>query len=382
MKDSSYPARVWLEVDLQTVRANFRAVAKHASPAGVFTVLKADAYSMGADALAEIFAGEKACAGFCVATLEEALALKKWGKSIQILGPVLDFELEEALANDFVLGINSVETAEKIRQAALRQNRIARCHIKLDTGMGRSGVISGDREQLCRVAESVTLPGLDCCGAYTHFPSSEYGASSGNLEQIGRFLECVEFLKKKGVDLRYIHMANSDAIQLLEKTHLAPFTHVRAGLILHGAFSGERNKAGVRQVFSLKSRLAAVRKMPAGYPVGYNSTCVLEKECFVGLVSAGYADGIPLGLSNRGAVVINGKRCPVLGRVSMDYMSVSLAAFESEAALPEEGSVVTLIGGEEPSGCITVEEYASWKGTHPYEILTSLSGSRMKRIYK
>ena len=380
MTECQGKARVWLEVDLQTVRENFRAVASHAAPAGVFTVLKANAYSMGGQALAEVLSQEKDCAGFCVATLEEALSLKKWGKSIQILGPVLDFELEEVVANDFILGINSAETAQKVSETALRQNKKARCHIKLDTGMGRFGVLSGDLTALEEVAKAVTLPGLDCCGAYTHFPSSEYGEVPANLEQIGRFLESVEFLKKKGVALSCIHMANSDAIQLLTGTRQAPFTHVRAGLILHGAFSGERNKAGVKQVFTLKSRLAAVRKMPAGHPVGYNSTCVLEKDCVVGLVSAGYADGIPLGMSNKGFVLIRGKRCPVLGRVSMDYMSVLLSGFP-EGAFPETGEEVTLIGNEGDSS-VTVEEYASWKGTHPYEILTSLSGNRVKRFYK
>jgi len=221
------------------------------------------------------------------------------------------------------------------------------------------------------------LPGLDCCGIYTHFPSSERGPNEENLAQIERFLSVIRNLKKQGIAFRKIHMANSDAINHLPQTHQPPFTHVRAGIDLHGSFSGGRDGLGLESVFTLKSRLLAHRMMPAGHGIGYNSTCILPKDTRVGTVTAGYADGLPLGLSNRGKVIIRGKICPILGRISMDYMTVSLEAFGDDP--PEPGTEVTLIGRENGL-TVSTEEWAALKGTHAYDVLCSF-GPRVKRIY-
>ena len=172
-------------------------------------------------------------------------------------------------------------------------------------------------------------------------------------------------------------MANSDAINHLPQTHQPPFTHVRAGIDLHGSFSGGKDGLGLDSVFTLKSRLLAHRMMPAGHGIGYNSTCILPKDTRVGTVTAGYADGLPLGLSNRGKVIIRGKICPILGRISMDYMTVSLEAFGDDP--PGPGEEVTLIGRENGL-TVSTEEWASLKGTHAYDVLCSF-GPRVKRFY-
>ena len=160
-------------------------------------------------------------------------------------------------------------------------------------------------------------------------------------------------------------------------THQPPFTHVRAGIDLHGSFSGVNNNLELKPVFSLKARLLAHRMMPAGHGIGYNSTCRLTGDTRVGTVTAGYADGIPLGISNRGKVIIRGKVCPVLGRISMDYLTVSLEPFGDEPPAP--GETVTLIGQEGPAA-VSTEEWAEWKGTHPYDVLCSFS-PRVTRFY-
>lgn len=367
-------ARVWLEINLDTVRENFLKIRKAAAPAQVMAVLKANAYGLGVRPIAETLL-KAGAAGFCAATLEEALFLKQYGKPVEILGGVLDFEREAAVAHGLILGLTDLECARKISAEAVRQNRIAECHFKLDTGMGRLGILARDAVRV--ILEILRLPNLDCCGIYTHFPSSERGPNEENLVQIRRFLSVIEQLAAKGITFRKIHMANSDAINHLPMTHQPPFTHVRAGIDLHGSFSGVNNNLELKPVFSLKSRLLAHRMMPAGHGIGYNSTCRLTGDTRVGTVTAGYADGIPLGISNRGKVIIRGKVCPVLGRISMDYLTVSLEPFGDEPPAP--GETVTLIGQEGPAA-VSTEEWAEWKGTHPYDVLCSFS-PRVKRFY-
>ena len=374
MNTQQEKARIWLEIDLDTVRGNFLKIKAAAAPAETLAVLKANAYGLGVKPIAEVLLNAGA-AGFCAATLEEALFLKSFGKPVQILGGVLDSEREAAVANGLILGITDLDCAKKISAEAVRQNRTAECHFKLDTGMGRLGILAADAEKI--IPQIMKLPGLDCCGIYTHFPSSERGQNEENLVQIERFLSVIRNLKKQGIAFRKIHMANSDAINHLPQTHQPPFTHVRAGIDLHGSFSGGKDGLGLDSVFTLKSRLLAHRMMPAGHGIGYNSTCILPKDTRVGTVTAGYADGLPLGLSNRGKVIIRGKICPILGRISMDYTTVSLEAFGDDP--PEPGAEVTLIGRENGL-TVSTEEWASLKGTHAYDVLCSF-GPRVKRIY-
>ena len=374
MNTQQEKARIWLEIDLDTVLGNFLKIKAAAAPAETLAVLKANAYGLGVKPIAEVLLNAGA-AGFCAATLEEALFLKNFGKPVQILGGVLDSEREAAVANGLILGITDLDCAKKISAEAVRQNRTAECHFKLDTGMGRLGILAADAEKI--IPQIMKLPGLDCCGIYTHFPSSERGQNEENLAQIERFLSVIRNLKKQGIAFRKIHMANSDAINHLPQTHQPPFTHVRAGIDLHGSFSGGKDGLGLDSVFTLKSRLLAHRMMPAGHGIGYNSTCILPKDTRVGTVTAGYADGLPLGLSNRGKVIIRGKICPILGRISMDYMTVSLEAFGDDP--PGPGAEVTLIGWENGL-TVSTEEWASLKGTHAYDVLCSF-GPRVKRIY-
>ncbi len=374
MNDGNVRARVWLEIDLDTAEDNFRKIAAAAAPAKPLAVLKANAYGLGVGPISRRL-DRAGAAGFCTADLKEALALKPLGKPVQILGGVLDFERAEAVANGIILGITDLEAAKRISAESVRQNKITECHVKVDVGMGRLGILADAAAEV--IPEILKLPNLNCCGIYAHFPSSERGENEENTRQIQRFLRVLGELGGKGIAFRKIHMANSDAVHHCPSVLKPPFTHVRTGIGLHGSFTGEANTLGLRPVFSLKTRLLAHRMMPAGHGIGYNSTCRLEKATRVGTVTAGYADGLPLGLSNRGHVLIQGKPCPILGRISMDYTTVSLEAFGDDP--PSPGEVVTLIGGTGQSA-VTVESWAGLKGTHPYDVLCSF-GPRVERIH-
>ncbi len=346
--------RIRADVNLTQLQKNFEVIRSRSKNMKVMTVVKADAYGLGVHPVAEALKNA-GCDGFCVATCAEGLELLKYEKPVQILGAVMEEELPAAVKHGFILGITDQETAERYNAEAEKQQKIIPCHFKIDTGMGRLGILHHEANEVIR--RTVRLPNLDCCGIYSHFPQVE---SDFTHEQIRRFCSVLTQAESDGIFFRTIHMANSDAIRGCGKVLQAPFNEVRAGLALY------------RDVLSLTARIAAVRVIPAGSSIGYDRTCILQKDTRVGTVTAGYADGLPLALSNRGRICVNGKNCPVLGRISMDYTTVDLTS------CPEvkPGDSVTLLG----NGQIPPEEWAELKGSHVYDIQCSIS-KRVPRRY-
>ena len=373
MRESSVrPSRIWLEVDLDILEDNFKRICKTVAPLKVMAVLKANAYGLGVLPVAErlVKAGAD---GFCVAELREALQLKKFGKPVQILGGLLDFELEEAVRNHFILGITDYQAAEKISAESVRQGVVTEVHFKIDSGMGRLGILASDAVATAKAVSK--LPNLQCCGIYSHFPAAAQDELS--RAQAAAVLQISEELEAEGIYLEKRHIANSDAINLCRFATVAPFTQVRAGIDLHGSFNadGER-ELGLNPTISLKTRVVQIREMPAGHTIGYNRTCRLPVNTTVATIAAGYADGIPLSLSNRGYVIIRGVLCPIIGRISMDYTTVRLEGPAKEILPGEE----VIFIGEHGNSRITIADWANIKGTHPYEVLCSI-GPRVERVY-
>ena len=336
-------------------------------------VLKANAYGLGAVPAAERLL-KAGAAGFCVAELREAIQLAPFGKPIHILGGLLDFELEEAVRYHFILGITDLESAKRISAESVRQGIVTEVHFKIDTGMGRLGILAKDAIKTAQ--EVAKLPNLNCCGIYSHFPAAANDELS--QKQAEDLLKIREEMIHSGITIEKMHIANSDAINTCPFATKAPFTQVRAGIDLHGSFNadGERD-LGLKPVFSLKSRVVQIRKMPAGHTIGYDRTCKLPVDTHVATVSAGYADGLPLNLSNRGYVIIRGVLCPIIGRISMDYTTVRLEGIDPAEICPGE-EVIFL--GESGGNRICVDDWAKIKGTHPYEILCAF-GNRVNRFY-
>lgn len=368
-------SRVWLEIDLDKLTENYKRIEAVVSPLKVIGVLKANAYGLGVKRIAETLA-QAGVAGFGVAELKEALQLVHIGKPVQILGGVLDYEIPDSVANGIILGITDLPTAERISAEAVRQGRTAECHFKIDTGMGRLGILARDAVDV--ILKAVKLPNLDCCGIYSHFPVAYLASSECTDRQGETFYKILDSLWEKGVRFSKIHIANSDAINNHPFSYHYPFNYVRTGINIHGSFDneGQRNLK-VEPILSLKTRLVAVRKLPAGHSIGYGCTCRLVKDTLVGTISAGYADGLPLALSNRGYVIIKDRLCPVLGRLSMDYTTVSLDQFAEGEVNP--GDEAVCLGGE-GLNAISVENWAQIKGTHAYDIICSF-GSRVERVY-
>lgn len=369
----NYKHRVWLEIDLNVLKDNFQRIQSTVSPAGVIAVLKANAYGLGVSEIAKSLE-ETDVAGFAVAELNEALQLNTIGKPVQIIGDVLPHEIPEAVNAGIILPITSLETAKAISESSVSQDTQTECHFLVDTGMGRLGILYDKAEET--IIECMKLPNLNCRGIYSHFPVAYQGGSEFTSIQVEKFLKLLDDLQKQNITFDMVHIANSDAVNNFPFTYKPPFNYVRTGINLHGSFDSEGHRAlKLKSILTLKTRLVAIRTLPAGTTIGYGCTYKLMQDTKVGVISAGYADGLPLALSNRGYVLINGQFCPILGRISMDYTTVSLENIP-EAKIDDE---VICLGGE-GINAITVDYWAQLKNTNPYEIICSF-GSRVERRY-
>lgn len=365
------PRRVWLEINLKTEAENYRKIAASVAPAKVLVVLKANAYGLGVLPVATALAKEGA-AGFGVAEPHEALQLLPLGKPVQILSSVLPDEVAAMVEAGVILPVTDEAMARLISAEAVRQRKTAAVEIALDTGMGRIGFRTAEAPDAIR--RVVKLPGLKVQGILSHFPCAYDQDSELTRRQIRDFKAILTTLAADGITFEKRHIANSDAINNYPEACREPFNYVRAGINLHGSFDPAGKRAlNLESVLTLKTRLAAIRDLPAGTGIGYGQTYRLNRPTRIGVISAGYADGMPLALSNRGYVSIRGTVCPVFGRICMDYTMVSLESVP-EAKLGDE---VICLGHGAPSP----EDWAALKGTHAYEIICSF-GNRVERVYR
>ena len=367
------PRRVWLEISLDILTQNYRKIADAVAPAQVLAVLKANAYGLGVLPIAHALA-KAGAAGFGVAEPYEALQLLPLGKPVQILSSILPEEIDPMVAAGVTLPVTDLVTARLISAAAVRQGKTATIHFKLDTGMGRLGILAN--EAVGVICETRRLPGLNCEGIFSHFPFAYETGSELTNHQMDLFCGILDEVASHGITFVKRHIANSDAINNFPRACQPPFNVVRTGINLHGSFdSAGKRTLRVKPVLTLKTRLTAIRTLPTGTGIGYGHTYRLARPTCVGTVSAGYADGLPLALSNRGYLLIHGIPCPVLGRISMDYTTVSLESVPDAVV----GDEVVCLGGE-GIHALTVEDWAALKNTHPYEIICSF-GNRVERRY-
>ena len=382
--------RVWVEVDLGKLRKNYARIAATVKPAKVLCVMKANAYGLGVEPYAAALASTD-CAGFGVAEPFEALQLaellaapafkhssiqtfKHSRKPIQILSSILPDEIEPMVEAGVTLPVIDVPTAKLINAAAKKLKTTAKIHFKLDTGMGRLGILAKDAPRVIR--EVKRLSNLDCEGIFSHCPMAYDPSNTFTEDQIDLFEAILKDVAKSGITFKVVHIAASDAINNFPRAARPPFTQVRTGINLHGSFDPNGKRVlKVDSVLTLKTRVAQVRELPAGTTLGYGRTWCLNKSTRVATISAGYADGLPLALTNRGHVLIKGVPCPVIGRISMDYTTVDVSRVPDVAPGDE---VVCL--GRSGKFQVTPDDWATLKGTHAYEIICSF-GNRVERVY-
>lgn len=363
-----------VEVDLDRLTANYRAIQAHVAPAAVMPILKANAYGHGLVEVARHMA-RLGAPYLGVAFLEEGILLREAGVTapILVLGGIIGNQVPLFLAHDLTLTASSVEKLGQIEEAARQMGVRAKVHLKIDTGMERIGVHWYSAAELLEA--SLACDHFEVEGIFSHFANADAADPAYSRLQLDRFLEVLDFYERRGVPRPPLrHMANSAAIAGFPAARL---DMVRAGILLYGVYPSAdvRRTVEVRPALSWKSRVVYFKVVRPGHPVSYGSTWRSDHPVRVVTVPVGYGDGYFRALSNRAEVVIRGKRYPVVGRVCMDQVMVNI---EWETAY--NGDEVILIGESEGGAAITVEELAEWAGTIPWEILTNVN-TRVPRVY-
>jgi len=369
LKPNTSYSRIWLEVNLKAIQDNFKQIAKTVHPAKVMVVLKANAYGLGILPIAKALK-EAGAFRIGVAEINEVFPIvENLNIPVQILGSLFPEEIPEAVRLNVICPVSDYESAQALSREAQRQNKKVRIHFLIDTGMGRLGIPHFSTMEL--IEKSIHLPNLIIEGIYSHFSNANNPGHPHTQKQLSLFNSILRSVSR--LEFPIVHMANSDAINNFQSSY---FNMVRTGINLYGVFDLEGRRAyHLKPTLSLKTRLIACRQLPAGYNIGYGCTHTLGQSTIVGTIPAGYADGIPMAAGNSARVIIGRQECPIIGRVSMDYVTVDLTQHPS--ARP--GDLVTIFGrsGDQE---ITVEDWALIKQSHPYDIICSL-GNRVERRY-
>ncbi len=356
-------------IDLSTIKHNVELL-KERSGTNLLAVVKADAYGHGLIPVAK--AALSAGASYLgVALLEEAVALREAGITAPILAwlvqPGSDFA--QAIELDIEIAVASLAALQEISAAA--KSKPARIHLEVDTGMSRGGFLN-EWNQL--TAEQ--LKGVDVVGIFSHFARADEPDEKQNSDQLGRFNAAVAHLNSLGHNNVIRHLSNSAATL---KNSAASFDMVRTGISLYGLSPdvqtlGDSKSLGLRPAMQLRAALYLVKDVAAGSPVGYGATQSTTVDTKLGVVAMGYADGIPR-IARTAGVWVNGRRAPIIGRVSMDQFVVDLGA-DSKA---RSGDWVTVFGNGS-HGEYTADDWGLASQSINYEIVTRL-GPRVPRIY-
>ena len=369
--------RCYAEISLEAIGHNIREVKKRL-PEGVklLGVVKANAYGHGAVPVASYL--ENQVDYFATATIEEAVELRENGISapMLILGYVSPSQYGDLVEYDITQTIDSYAQALALEKEAARQNRKAKAHLAVDTGMTRIGfqVTEHDADKAAKIAD---LPHIELEGMFTHFSCADQEDKTYCSMQMEKYDKMTALLAERGVTIPLRHICNSAGIMEFDDHR---FEMVRSGIITYGIYPSEevkKERLDLIPALSWKSHVIHVKEVGPGIGVSYGATYVTEKPMTrIATVSAGYADGYPRALSYQGCVLIHGKKAPIIGRICMDQMMVDVTDIPDV----QVEDVVTLVGtdGDET---ITIEEIANPAARFDYEMLCDIS-SRVTRVYK
>ncbi len=366
--------RLWAEIDLSAVAFNLRQVRSCiGTGVDILAAVKADAYGHGAVEIArELVRCGVNMLG--VASVSEGIELReaKISTPILVLGATLPGDVPAAIRHCVTLTLSPSDILPVIAAETTRQGRPAKVHLMVDTGMARIGVETSMTAELARRVQRT--PGVTLEGLATHFPLADGEDLDYSKAQLVVLNDILESLAREDIHPPLRHAANTSGLVLLDDSHL---TMVRPGLSLYGMYpsAAVARRLELRPALCLKTQIVYLRDVTAGTPVGYGHSWTAPNDTRIATLPGGYADGYSRLYSNRADVIHRGRRVPVVGRVSMDYITVDLGR-EAEAAI---GDTVTLIG-REGDASITAEEMAEWRGSIPHEVTCSL-GARVKRIY-
>lgn len=362
---------VWAEVDLNAIDHNIKEIKNGLKPnVKICAIVKADAYGHGAVKCAEV--AIKAGADLlAIAILDEAIELRENGikEPVLALGYIPKEEYSLAIKNDITFTIYSQEAVISLSQAALKENKRVKVHIKIDTGMGRLGV---PVEEAGRLAKFVsTLEGIELEGIFSHFASADELDASYTFEQLKRFKKAIADIESEGINIPIKHIANSAATVRFPETHL---DMVRLGIVMYGLWPSEEieHNYDLKPAMKLKAQIAYLKDVSEGMSISYGRTYVTEKKAKIATLPLGYADGFTRRLSGQTSALINGKLAPLIGRICMDQCMADVSLIDDVKI----GDTAILFGDKK----LTVDELAAKVDTINYELICMI-GKRVPRVY-
>jgi alanine racemase len=370
-------SRARAEINLAAIAENLKFI-KSKTSAQVLAVVKADAYGHGLINVAK--AAEKSGADWLgTALLEEGIALRNGGITkpiISWLTPIGE-DFRTAINLDIDLSVSSIELLNEVILVGKSINKVPRVHIEIDTGMNRGGFGDDWGLLLPEIVKAVKANEIKAIGIWSHFARADEPNEVMNKTQLDEFTQKVKELNDAGVSPELIHIANSAASLSNEAAHK---NIVRWGIGLYGLSPdvinmGDSKSLGLKPAMKLFAKLQLVKAVKAGQSVGYGGTAITKSDTKLGVVTLGYADGVPRNANNSAGIFVAGKRAPIIGRVSMDQFVVDLGA----DSLAKTGDEV-IVFGDGSQGEYTIDEWAKACGTINYEIVTRI-GVRVPRIY-
>lgn len=365
------PIRV--EIDLDAIAHNLQEIRRIIpSRTRIMAIVKADAYGHGAEEVSQVLCRE-GVGMLGVARVEEGVKLREANITIPILllSPVLPAEISWVLDYNLTPTVTNLENAQILSRYAIQYNKTVKTHIKVDTGMGRLGVLPDETADF--IFRILKLPRLGVEGIFTHFATADDPQDSFPRLQLQCFEEVIKKLEAKGIPPFLRHIANSAAIVNLPESHL---DIVRPGLLIYGIppFRND-SRLNLRPAFTLKTTIVDRKEIPPGWSISYGRTYICDRKEKVGIIRAGYADGLDRAFSNQWEVLIRGKRVPVRGRVCMDLCMVSLDQLP-QVSIGEEVVLIGASGDER----ISIWDWADRLGTIVHEI-SCMIGHRVPRVY-
>jgi alanine racemase len=360
----------WAEINLDNLAFNFKQIKRIVTPkTKVLVTVKADAYGHGLIPVAKrlVVAGVDYLG---VASIDEGILIREAGiqTPVLVLGMVLDNDVAPLFKYGLIPTVCTMELARALNARARKLGKRIKAHIKIDTGMGRLGVLHQDAFALIKAVHR--LGAVDIEGLYTHFAFADLDEQFTN-HQLKLFNVLVDTLTRAGIFIPLLHSANSMGIINFKTSH---FNMVRPGIVVYGLRPAKNLSIPLKPVLSLKTRVVYYKRVPKGFGVSYGHDYVTKQAATIVNLPVGYGDGYPRNLSNQASVLIRGRKFRISGRICMDQILVDVGTMKVKV-----GDEVVLIGTQ-GDNAVTAEELAALAGTIPYEIVCGL-GSRIPRVY-
>ena len=371
--------RVEVQISYENLKHNLDLIKTITNNKTIICMVKDNAYGLGGVNIAKFLSNDSLVKAFAVASFGEAMHLKSNDitKDIIIIGHIFKDDYEEAILNDYILTVSTLDQAIQINNFAKKHNKKARIEIGIDSGMGRIG-FNISEETIKDIIKINDLDNISIYGFFSHFPVADCNKDdinnikwTDNQEKL--FDEFIEKINSLGINYTDISISNSAGILTNRGTK---YSSVRPGIILYGLLpNNDFKNFDFKPIMQFKSRIIHIKEINKDTSISYSRTFISKNKMKVATVACGYGDGYPRSASNKTCVIINDKRCPVIGKVTMDMFMVDVTKVDCKV----EDEVILI--GESKNERVTIDEICKLTGEFNYELLTRIN-ARVKRVYK